>query len=164
MSKRKPYKHGKKGKQKFVMLSEWFQSCPAWANLPPGPRALYIELKRRFTGSNNGEIKLSHREAATRLNVHRNTVGPWFDCLEERGFIRKTQGHCLGPNGVGQTAHWALEEEASNDGKPAGKSFMKWRPEKYPRTKNMTPRHKKQDSRCKQHNPSAEPVLKIVTG
>ena len=76
---RKPYKQHKKGAARFVQLSEWLQASEAWATLRPGPRALYIELKRRYNGSNNGEIYLSHRDAAEALNVHRNTVGPWFN-------------------------------------------------------------------------------------
>ena len=90
-------------------------SCAAWATLKPGPRALYVEMKRRYNGSNNGRITLSHREAARLLNVHRNTVGPWFAELERRGFIRMTQGPCLGPSGIGQSAHWALDESPASD-------------------------------------------------
>ena len=56
--------------------------------MKPGPRALYVELKRRFNGSNNGAIYLSHRDAAVALNVHRNTVGPMFRELERRGPAR----------------------------------------------------------------------------
>ena len=164
MSKRKSYKHGKKGGQRFVMLSEWFQSCPAWDTLKPGPRALYIEMKRRFSGTNNGEIMLSHREASDLLNVHRNTVGPWFRILEERGFIRQVQGPCLGPSGVGQTALWVLEEEATQDGKPAGKAFMRWEPKQNPRTKSRTPRHKIQDTEGSKQPHPGKTVLKIVTG
>lgn len=37
--------------------------------LKPGPRALYAELKRRYNGSNNGRIFLSHRDAANALHV-----------------------------------------------------------------------------------------------
>jgi hypothetical protein len=88
----KPYKHKKRGVGRFVQLPEWVQATEAWATLPPGPRALYIELKRRFNGTNNGDIYLSHRDAAAALAVHRNTVGPWFNILEERGFIRKREG------------------------------------------------------------------------
>lgn len=67
-----------------------------------------------------------HREAAQLLNVHRNTVGAWFEELEQRGFIRMMQGPYLGPSGVGHTALWALEEVPTDDMKPPGKAFLKW--------------------------------------
>ncbi len=59
MSQRKPYKWQKKGAGRHVQLQEWFQRTEAWRTLKPGPRALYIELKRRFNGRNNGKIYLS---------------------------------------------------------------------------------------------------------
>lgn len=126
---RKPYgRHRGKGKAgKHVQIHEWFQATDAWAALKPGPRALYIELKRRFNGGNNGCITLSHRGAASALNVHRNTVGPWFADLEERGFIEMKQAPCLGPSGVGLTALWELTELPVQDGTPAKRTFMGWR-------------------------------------
>jgi DNA-binding transcriptional MocR family regulator len=114
--------------------------------MKPGPRALYVELKRRFNGSNNGAIYLSHRAAASALNVSRNTVGPYFQELELRGFIRLTVGPYLGPSGIGQASVWALEELPAQDGKTAGKAFMRWLENKspaqnlsHPVTKNRTP-------------------------
>lgn len=136
----KHYKWQKKGAGRHVQLPEWLQASEAWATLRPGPRALYIELKRRFNGSNNGQIILSHRDAAKALSAHRNTVGPWFEELTARGFIRMTQAPHLGPSGVGRASIWALEELATPDGRPAGKAFMRWRMEK-PRTKKLTARH-----------------------
>lgn len=142
---RNRYKKHKTGVGRFVQLPEWVQASEAWATLPPGPRALYIELKRRFNGKNNGEIFLSHRDAATALAVHRNTVGPWFRMLEERGFIFMTRAPHLGPSGIGQASVWGLAEEATPDGRPARKTFMKF---KTPAqnlcmavTKNRTPNH-----------------------
>ncbi|KAJ04128.1 hypothetical protein [Sulfitobacter mediterraneus] len=129
---RKPYKAKKKGAGRFVQLPEWLQASEAWATLKPGPRALYVELKRRYTGSNNGRIILSHRDAGKALAVHANTVGGWFKELEARGFIRVTKGHYLGPSGVGQSSHWALEELPTDDMKTAPKRFMSWRQEKNP--------------------------------
>lgn len=123
----KDYKHKKRGAGRFVQLPEWVQATPAWATLPPGPRALYIELKRRYTGSNNGEIYLSHRDAATALNVHRNTVGPWFTALEERGLIHMTRGPHLGPVGVGRASTWALAEVGRVDGGKASMAFKTWK-------------------------------------
>ncbi len=107
--------------------------------MKPEPRALYIEIKRRYTGSNNGQIFLSHREAAKSLNVNRNTVGNWFKELQRRGLIRQTRGPHLGPSGIGQASLWALEELPTSDGKPATKSFVNWKD-------NLKPPPKKQDS------------------
>ena len=159
----KPYKATKKGAGRFVQLPEWLQSSPAWATLKPGPRALYIELKRRYNGVNNGRIYLSHRDAAKALNAHRNTVGTWFDELQERGFIRMTQGPHLGPSGIGKASMWALDEEATPDMKPALKRFMSWTEKQKPRTKNGPPRHSQCDSDQFQQTETGKTVLKIVT-
>lgn len=123
----KSYKHYKRGgASKHVQLPEWLQASEAWATMKPGPRALYVELKRRFNGFNNGEIYLSHRDAAKALNLHRNTVRSMFRELERRGFIRLTIAPHLGPSGIGEASVWALEELPLNDRKPAGKAFMRW--------------------------------------
>ena len=122
----KPYKHRKRGGAIFVQLHEWVQASDAWASLKPGPRALYIELKRRHTGTNNGAIFLSHRDAAKALNVGRDTAANYFTELKERGFIVETRGHCLGPSGKGQSATYALSEERLNE-KPASRDFQRWK-------------------------------------
>lgn len=95
-TKRRANKTGRSS-GRFVMLPEWLQKSDAWASLKPGPRALYVELKRRFDGTNNGGIFLSHRDAAAALNVNKDTVAGWFADLQERGFITLTQGGHLGP-------------------------------------------------------------------
>lgn len=107
--------------------------------MKPGPRALYVELKRRFNGSNNGAIYLSHRDAAVALNVHRNTVGPMFRELDRRGFIRLAVAPYLGPSGIGAASVWALEELATQDGRPAGKAFMRWSEKQNPAQKLCRP-------------------------
>ncbi len=154
------YRKGKKGAGRHVQLPEYLQATEAWATLKPGPRALYIELKRRFNGSNNGRIILSHRDAAKALNVHRNTVGPWFMELEERGFIFQTRGAYLGPSGVGLAALWAMDELPTVDEKRPQFRFRQWRENQKPRTKTVPARHKECDT---PPSKSAEPVLKIVT-
>lgn len=140
----KQYKrHKRGGAGRHVQLPEWLQASEAWATMKPSPRALYIELKRRFNGSNNGSIFLSHRDAAMALNVHRNTVGPMFRELERRGFIRMTRAPHLGPSGIGEASVWALEELPTPDGKLAGKAFMRWNEKQNPRTKSRPACHKK---------------------
>lgn len=142
MSHSKPYKWHKKGGGRHVQLQEWFQATEAWATLQPGPRALYVELKRRFNGNNNGKIFLSHRDAAGALNVHRNTVGAWFRELERHGFIRMTKGPRLGSEGNGKAAQWALCELPTHDGKRPDHSLRTWTETEKPRTKSVPIRHK----------------------
>ena len=128
--RRKRYKHQKKGGGRFVQLPEWLLASPAWRSLKPGPRALYVELKRLYNGSNNGELFLSHRNAAEALGVHRNTIGSYYEDLAQRGFIRVVQGPCLGPSGVGKAGLIELQEYQPETGGPALKGFMAWRPER----------------------------------
>ena len=104
-------KNGKRGNGgKYVQLHEWFLQSDSWQSISVGPRALYVELKRLFNGSNNGEIFLSHRDAAKALNCNRQTAGRYFQELEESGFIKQTRGPCLGPSGKGKAAKYALTE------------------------------------------------------
>jgi DNA-binding transcriptional MocR family regulator len=131
--------------------------------MKPGPRALYVELKRRFNGSNNGAIYLSHRDAAKALNVHRNTVGPMFRELELRGFIRMTRAPHLGPCGIGEASVWALEELPTPDAKLAGKAFMRWNEKQNPRTKFVPARHKKQAAKACAQALIDQNVTKSVT-
>lgn len=110
----------------FVKLEHWLMNCDAWLALKPGPRALYTELKKRFKGGNNGEIFLSHRDAANALGVGRDTVGAYYKKLLEHGFIIETRGHCLGPAGIGQSSSYALTELPLGE-RPATKEFMRWK-------------------------------------
>ena len=157
----KRYKRG--GAGRHVQLPEWLQASEAWATTTPGARALYVELKRRFNGLNNGQIFLSHRDAAKALNVHRNTVGKFFGELEQRGFIRLTVAPHLGPSGIGQASVWALEELPTQDGKPAGKAFMRWSAKENPRTKFVPARHKKKDANGCADAQTKQHVINFVT-
>jgi len=157
----KSYKRFKKGAGQFVQLHEWLLASPAWHDLKPGPRALYIEFKRRFNGNNNGEVFLSHREAAKALNVCRETVAGYYRDLSSHGFIKETRGHCLGPAGVGQSATYALTEEALN-GSPATRDFMNWQKQK-PRRKTRHSLAEKPDTVCRKTRPMPVQMSKNPT-
>ena len=160
----KSYKKGKKGAGRHVQLPEYLQATEAWRTLKPGPRALYIELKRRYNGRNNGRIILSQRDAAKAINVNRNTVGGYFAELEGRALITMTQAPYLGPSGVGLASIWALQELPTADGKPALKGFLKWSKKQNPRTKTERARPNTWDSDTERDNAKIGTVLKIVTG
>lgn len=160
----KSYKfHKRGGSGRHVQLPEWLQASEAWATMKPGPRALYVELKRRFNGSNNGTIYFSHRDAAVALNVHRNTVGPMFRELERRGFIRLAVAPHLGPSGIGEASVWALEECPTQDDKLARKAFMRWSEKQNPCTKIVPQRHNKQDVKDATEAENPQAVTKFVT-
>ncbi|MCB2128480.1 MAG: hypothetical protein KDE03_05235 [Rhodobacteraceae bacterium] len=157
----KRYKaHKKGGAGRHVQLSERLQASEAWATLKPGPRALYIELRRRFNGANNGEIFLSQRDAASAINVNRNTITGYFRELSERGFISMTQAPHLGSSGIGMASKWALQEEVTKDGKPAAMGFMRWSKKQKPRPKNGTPRPDFQDTPSPDSGKTSETVPK----
>lgn len=141
-----PYKRGKRGAGRHVQLPEYLQATEAWGTMKPGPRALYIELKRRFNGSNNGRIILSHRDAARACNVSKNTVGRWFAELERRELIHMEVAPHLGPSGVGVAALWSLQEHPTSDGKAARRGFVSWREKQNPDPKAGTPRPQDWDS------------------
>lgn len=127
MPKNSTYKQHKRGKEQFVVIYNFRADTIAWMSLKPGPKALYLELKRQYNGHNNGRVLLSYRDAAVRLSCSNNTVGSWFKQLEARGFVVCMQRHHLGPSGVGQTSHWRLAEY-SCDGKHATHDYRTWVP------------------------------------
>jgi DNA-binding transcriptional MocR family regulator len=166
---RKQYKQNKRrNTETFLMLYNWMTDSPAWLDLSPTARSLYLEMKKRFNGANNGEVRLSHREAAQRLKLSRNTVGRYFKELEAHCFIRAAQGHCLGPSGIGQTTHWVLEELDFN-GQAATKAFMRWKSDfasptkQKPRTKPKPPRPKVRDTSLPDTAPHCPAVIEFGT-
>lgn len=74
-----------------------------------------------------------------------------------------TQAPYLGPSGVGQTSHWAIEEEPLENMKTAPKSFMSWPQIQKPRTNIVTPRHSDRAPQGNLRVVDAKTVLKIVT-
>lgn len=125
MGRRKGFKRGRAGR--FVQLHHHVLNCEAWQAMKPGPRALYIELRKLFNGGNNGELFLSQRDAARALNVTKDTAGAYFKTLEAHGFIHCTEGGHLGPSGVGKASKWALDELPTSDGKSAKSRFRAWK-------------------------------------
>ncbi len=68
-----------KGDGAHVRLYRWLLNSPAYRSLWPASRALLVEVMALYNGHNNGELFLSHREAARRVSDLRNalTAGNW---------------------------------------------------------------------------------------
>ena len=144
---RKVNNTGRGRKVRFVQLSFWLMDSLAWQSLSMSARCLYIELKRRFNGTNNGNISLSHREAAKLLNLTTKPVTKAFKELEEKGFvypaIKGSFDWKVSAKGSGRATRWLLTEHPKNfpeEALTATKDFMKWKlVKKNSRSDNIPP-------------------------
>lgn len=110
-------KHDATGRSKkdarHIRLYHWEMGTPAFASLSPVAKALYLEFKRRYNGSNNGQIHLSHRDAAKAANVSVNTVKAGLHELAAKGFIRIAQMGSFSQKARNATT-WILTEYEYN--------------------------------------------------
>jgi hypothetical protein len=125
----------------FVMLPHWVIKTPAWRALFPVDRAIYLELRGRFNGHNNGNIGLGCREAAGAVNVSKDTAHRSMSRLVEIGFIEATSKGFYKPLGRAATEWLLTELPDDRTGHRALKTFASWSPEKQnPRHSGETPR------------------------
>ncbi len=116
----------RRGKSKFVALDGYLYRSAAWLDLGCVERCLYIELKIRYDGFNNGRIGLGCREAAEALNVSRNTANRSFQTLERRGFIAVARPSGFNVKGRAATEYRLTEFKCDLTGELPTKDFTKW--------------------------------------
>ena len=58
--------------ERYVKLRFWLLNSLAWQSLPPTARALYIEIVKRYNGSNNGRIVMGVRDTAKLIGVSKD--------------------------------------------------------------------------------------------
>lgn len=79
------------GAKHWVMLEHYLLATPAWRALSANARALYVEVKRRYNGKNNGMISFSARDAGDALNASHHTGARVLQELQQHGFIAVTE-------------------------------------------------------------------------
>ncbi len=120
----------KKGGPKFVQIYFNMIDAPAWKQLSPVARALYVELKRSYNGTNNGSIGFGCRAAAQALGVGVNTANRAFKDLEFGGFIVATTAGHFSSQGSRAT-EWRLTEAYDDQtGQAATRDYLKSQTEK----------------------------------
>jgi hypothetical protein len=92
-------------KRRFVRLDYGLLHSQGWQLLHPVPRALYVELAKKFNGYNNGKIGFSVRDAASALHISPKTACRAFHALEMLGFIICTKRGSLNTR---QSSEWRL--------------------------------------------------------
>src|SRR5947207_594473 len=71
----------------FVQLFHWMLDSKAWRDLDGNARAIYVQLQRRYNGTNNGRIGYSARQGADDLKIGKATAARALRSLQAHGFI-----------------------------------------------------------------------------
>ncbi len=133
---------------RFFQMHVWLLNSPAWKATNVYERCLYMELKQRYNGTNNGDIALSHREAQAALNCSNRPVIDAFKGLLDKGFIRAAQlgsFHWKKEGGAGgRSTRWILTEYPTDypvKSLSPDRTFMTWKPgdQKKSRCDDSTP-------------------------
>jgi hypothetical protein len=121
----------KKGLARHVRLYHWMLNTEAWKDLSAVAKVIYIELERRYYGSNNGLIHYSTREAARDVKISKGTAARALRELQAHGFIvvEKMGAFHLKMRHASEyrlTAHDSNVEGISFQEKFATKEFLRW--------------------------------------
>lgn len=121
---------------RHVRLEHYILKSEAWRSLSPFSRCLYIELKLRYNGYNNGDIAMSQREAEAAIGCSNKPAQRALRDLQERGFIRIAQKGSFdwktADTGESKSTRWILTEHPIDYPQPSvmpgTKEFMRWTP------------------------------------
>lgn len=108
----------------FIAPHSMIQS-KAFRALSPYAVKVWMEIRCRYNGGNNGEIKLSLDEAADLLGIAKSTCQRAFVDLVEKGFlIKMTQGRWYGR----AAAQWQITDKPMKGEHVASHLWRKWQP------------------------------------
>jgi hypothetical protein len=130
-------KHRGGNQQRFVQLRYWLMDSPAWKNLKAVERAIYIEIAKRYNGTNNGFIVYSVRQAADELKIGTSTAARGFKRLQTHGFIVAEQrgafhwkidvtGLRHRPASEWRLTEWPSDRAIGTESKYPTKEFTQW--------------------------------------
>ena len=112
------------GEGQYAPLSYALLNSLAWRSLSGAAVKVFLELRTRFHGANNGALILSMEEASRLLGLGKATVMRTLKELQDKGFIvctRKGQWY-------GRLAStWAVADKSVN-GETATNAWKSWRP------------------------------------
>jgi len=124
MRKAKVNAKGRNGFERFVPVPHRMIESEAWRSLSPPAIKVWMQLRSRYNGSNNGALSLSYADAGNLLGLGRSTIKKAFDELEEKGFIELIKlGHWHGR----KATEWRVTDEGFK-GKPATQEWRNWKP------------------------------------
>jgi hypothetical protein len=129
-SKRRYNKRAKKTPRELltVRFEFWELETAAFEHLSADATRVYLFMKKRYNGSNNGEVIFSHRDAQEALRSSWRRAANALAELEHCGFIKlRTLGE-PGPSthpNIRPAGEWQLTVFECG-GQPASKDFARW--------------------------------------
>jgi hypothetical protein len=115
---------GRNETEQYLPISYAMAQSPAWRSLSGAALKVWVELRCRFNGRNNGQLSLSWDEAARLLGLGKGTVGHAFAELQEKGFIVMTKrGQWYGR----LATTWAVTDK-SYQGHAPSRAWNHWKP------------------------------------
>ena len=119
---RKSDKTGRSEDNQYWTLSYSFAKSDAFRQLPGPALKVFMELRARYNGGNNGKITLSLDEASRLLGLSKTTAKRAFKTLEDRGFIKhRVKGKWFGR----KASEWILTV-CSLGGLPGTNDWKNW--------------------------------------
>ena len=132
---KKPNPTGRNDTEQYLGISYVMAHSPAFRSLSGAALKVWIELRTRYNGRNNGRLTLSWDEAARLLHLGKSTIGRALEELEDKGFIVMTRrGHWFGR----MATEWAVTDRQL-DGHLATNAWKHWRAEPKPKNSSSVP-------------------------
>jgi hypothetical protein len=122
---RRPNRTGRsEGEGQYAILRYALLNSEAWRTLSGAAIKVFLELRTRFNGGNNGELHMSLEEGAGLLQLGKATVHRAFQELEDKGLVVLTKrGQWYGR----EASEWALTDKSVNGALPTN-AWKAWRP------------------------------------
>jgi hypothetical protein len=128
-------KYKRKGQKKFVLVWAATMKTAAWADLTPADISVYLQVKYRYNGTNNGSIGCGCRELAAACNISKDTANRSLIRLQERGFIKAVKQGYFRPGSSedgslkNRATEWRLTEYPCDvTGELPTKDYHRWEP------------------------------------
>src|SRR5260370_20489491 len=112
------------GEGQYAPLPYAMLQRPAWRALSGAAVKVFLEVRCRFHGANNGSLSLSLEQAADLLGLGKATVHCAFKELQEKGFVVCTRrGQWYGR----QASLWAVTDRGVGGALPTN-AWRRWQP------------------------------------
>jgi hypothetical protein len=121
----RPNAKGRNDTEQYFKIPYAMARSPAFRSLGGAALKVWIELRSRYNGRNNGDLSLSLDEGARLLSIGKATVQRAFSELESKGFIKLTKrGQWYGR----MATTWAVTDRPYK-GTLATRDWNNWKPE-----------------------------------